>query len=122
MRRLVETPGSPTIARLNTKNCHSGAGKERREKICDHSCGYARPVCLAMAPSAAQDWPAKPIRLIVPYPAGGGTDVVARMVADRLSKLLNQPIFVENRGGANGAVGLQALKQSEPDGYTLGDR
>lgn len=77
-------------------------------------------LCLAMAPSAAQDWPAKPIRLIVPYPAGGGTDVVARMVADRLSKLLNQPIFVENRGGANGAVGLQALKQSEPDGYTLG--
>jgi len=53
-------------------------------------------------------------------PAGGGTDVVARMVADHLSKLLNQPIFVENRGGANGAVGLEALKQSDADGYTLG--
>src|SRR5579862_4725101 len=77
-------------------------------------------LCLAMAPSAAQDWPAKPIRLIVPFPAGGGTDVVARMVADHLSKLLGQPIFVENRGGANGAVGLAALKQSDPDGYTLG--
>jgi tripartite-type tricarboxylate transporter receptor subunit TctC len=75
---------------------------------------------LALAPSAAQDWPAKPIRLIVPYPAGGGTDFVARLVADHLSKLLNQPIFVENRGGANGAIGLQAIKQSEPDGYTLG--
>jgi tripartite-type tricarboxylate transporter receptor subunit TctC len=75
---------------------------------------------LALAPSAAQDWPAKPIRMIVPFPAGGGTDVVARMVADHLSKLLNQPIFVENRGGANGAVGLQALKQSDADGYTLG--
>jgi tripartite-type tricarboxylate transporter receptor subunit TctC len=71
------------------------------------------------APSLAQDWPAKPIRLIVPYPAGGGTDVVARMVADHLSKRLNQSIFVENRGGANGAVGLQALKQSDPDGYTI---
>jgi tripartite-type tricarboxylate transporter receptor subunit TctC len=73
----------------------------------------------AVAPSAAQDWPQKPIRLIVPFPAGGGTDVVARMAADHLSKLLNQPIFVENRGGANGGVGLQALKQSDPDGYTF---
>ena len=57
-------------------------------------------------PASAQTWPQKPIRLIVPFPAGGGTDFVARMVADHLSKLLNQPIFVENRGGANGAVGL----------------
>ena len=73
-----------------------------------------------MAPSAAQDWPSKPIRMIVPYPAGGGTDFVARLMADRLSKLLNQPIFVENRGGANGAIGLQAIKQSDPDGYTIG--
>jgi tripartite-type tricarboxylate transporter receptor subunit TctC len=76
-------------------------------------------VCVMPAPSLAQDWPQKPIRMIVPYPAGGGTDVVARMVADHLSKKLNQSIFVENRGGANGAVGLQALKQSEPDGYTI---
>ena len=74
----------------------------------------------ALAPALAQTWPQKPIRVIVPFPAGGGTDFVARMVADRLSKLLNQPIFVENRGGANGAVGLQVLKQSDPDGYTLG--
>ena len=76
-------------------------------------------LCFAPAPSVAQDWPQKPIRLIVPFPAGGGTDVVARMAADHLSKRLNQPIYVENRAGANGAVGLQALKQSDPDGYTL---
>jgi tripartite-type tricarboxylate transporter receptor subunit TctC len=76
-------------------------------------------VCFALAPSVAQNWPAKPIRMIVPFPAGGGTDFVARLVADRLSQRLNQPIYVENRGGANGAVGLQALKQSDPDGYTL---
>src|SRR6202163_433869 len=74
----------------------------------------------ALTPASAQTWPQNPIRVIVPFPAGGGTDVVARMVADHLSKLLNQPIFVENRGGANGAVGLAALKQSDPDGYTLG--
>ena len=77
-------------------------------------------LCFALAPALAQNWPQKPIRVIVPFPAGGGTDVVARMVADHLSKLLGQPIFVENRGGANGAVGLAALKQSDPDGYTLG--
>src|SRR3984957_10189832 len=77
-------------------------------------------LCSAPAPSLAQDWPQKPIRLIVPFPAGGGTDVVARMFADHLSRRLNQPIYVENRGGANGAVGLQALKQADPDGYTLG--
>ena len=77
-------------------------------------------VCATLAPAAAQDWPQKPIRMIVPFPAGGGTDFVGRLVADHLSKLLNQPIYVENRGGANGAVGLQALKQSDTDGYTLG--
>jgi tripartite-type tricarboxylate transporter receptor subunit TctC len=78
-------------------------------------------LCAAtLTPSLAQNWPQKPIRVIVPFPAGGGTDFVGRLVADRLSKVLNQPIFVENRGGANGAVGLQALKQSDPDGYTLG--
>ena len=67
-------------------------------------------LCALLTPTSAQNWPQKPIRMIVPFPAGGGTDFVARMVADYLSKLLNQPIFVENRGGANGAVGLQALK------------
>ena len=77
-------------------------------------------LCLAIAPAAAQDWPNRPIRMIVPYPAGGGTDEVARLVADRLSKFLGQTIFVENHGGANGAIGLQVLKQSDPDGYTIG--
>ena len=57
--------------------------------------------------------------MIVPYPAGGGTDVVARIVAKYLSERLKQTIIVENRGGANGQVGLQALKQSPPDGYTM---
>src|SRR5271154_5775462 len=76
--------------------------------------------CCALTPSFAQDWPQKPIRFIVPYPAGGGTDFVARLVADHLSKSLNQTIFVENRGGANGSIGLDALKQSDADCYTFG--
>jgi len=77
-------------------------------------------LALAAAPSAAQEWPQKTtIKMIVPYPAGGGTDVVARMVAKYLQERLHQTVVVENRGGANGQVGLQALKQSAPDGYTM---
>ena len=72
------------------------------------------------APASAQEWPTRgPIRLIVPYPAGGGTDVVARIVAKYLQERLHQTIIVDNRGGANGQIGLQALKQSAPDGYTI---
>src|SRR5665811_1245705 len=73
---------------------------------------------VTLASSVAQDWPQKPIKMIVPFPAGGGTDVVARIVARYLSERLGQTVFVENRGGANGAIGLQNLKQSAPDGYT----
>jgi tripartite-type tricarboxylate transporter receptor subunit TctC len=81
------------------------------------ACGLS---CVTLAPSLAQDWPAKQtIRMIVPFPAGGGTDVVARIVAKYLSERLHQTIVVENRGGANGQIGLMALKQSSPDGYTI---
>jgi tripartite-type tricarboxylate transporter receptor subunit TctC len=67
----------------------------------------------------AQDWPAKPVRFIVPYPPGGGTDVIARIVQNRLSEALGQPIVIENRGGAGGAVGTEAAAKSAPDGYTF---
>jgi tripartite-type tricarboxylate transporter receptor subunit TctC len=70
-------------------------------------------------PVMADEWPSKPIKMIVPFPAGGGLDFVARLVAQRLSTRLGHTVYVENRGGANGAIGLQALKQSEPDGYTI---
>src|SRR2546428_4236997 len=69
--------------------------------------------------AAAQTWPQKSIRMIVPFPAGGGTDFIARLAAKHLSDRLGQQVFVENRGGANGAIGLQALMQSDPDGYTI---
>jgi tripartite-type tricarboxylate transporter receptor subunit TctC len=72
------------------------------------------------APSLAQEWPTRgTIRMIVPYPAGGGTDVVARIVAKYLQERLHQTIIIDNRGGANGQIGLVALKQSAPDGYTM---
>lgn len=67
----------------------------------------------------AQAWPQKPVKMIVPFAAGGGTDYVARIAAQHLSKRLGQQVYVENRGGANGSIGLQALKQSDPDGYTI---
>jgi len=75
---------------------------------------------LTPAPSVAQNWPqGQTIRMIVPFPAGGGTDVVARIVARYLSVRLQQTIIIENRSGANGQIGLQTLKQSAPDGYTI---
>jgi len=67
----------------------------------------------------AQEWPVKPVRFIVPYPPGGGTDVIARIVQQRMSEGLRQPIVIENRGGAGGAVGTEAAAKAAPDGYTF---
>lgn len=64
-------------------------------------------------------WPQKSIRMIVPFAPGGGTDTIARHVAKHLSDRLGHQVYIENRGGANGIVGLQALLQSDPDGYTI---
>lgn len=73
----------------------------------------------ASAAATAQDWPAKPVRVIVPFPAGGATDLVARMVTQKLSENLGRQFFVENRGGAGGLVGSDVAAKSAPDGYTL---
>jgi tripartite-type tricarboxylate transporter receptor subunit TctC len=79
----------------------------------------AAVLLIATAVAGAQSWPQKPIRMIVPYPAGGGTDFIGRLAAKELTERLGQQVFVENRAGANGAIGLQALMQSDPDGYTI---
>ena len=71
------------------------------------------------APSLAADYPTNPIRVIVPYAAGGAADVVARITAKYLSDQLGQQIFIDNRGGAGGTVGTDAAARSAPDGYTL---
>ena len=67
----------------------------------------------------AQDWPTKPIRFVVPYPPGGGTDVMARILQNPLSEALGQQIVIENRGGAGGALGTEVVAKSAPDGYTF---
>jgi len=67
----------------------------------------------------AQDYPVKPIRMIVPYPPGGGTDVVARIVNEKLSQELGQSIVIDNKGGAGGSVGTEIASKAPPDGYTI---
>jgi tripartite-type tricarboxylate transporter receptor subunit TctC len=69
--------------------------------------------------ASAQEWPAKPVRFIVPYPPGGGTDVIARIVQPRLAEALGQSIVIENRGGAGGALGTAEAAKAAPDGYTF---
>jgi len=79
----------------------------------------AGTLTLLASRSARAEWPDRPIRLVVAYPPGGGTDIMARAVAQKLGEVLNQSIVVENRSGANGTVGTLAVAQARPDGYTL---
>lgn len=77
------------------------------------------PPALAPAPAHAQAYPNKPLRLIIPFPAGGPTDVFGRAYGLRLSNVIGQPVVVENRAGASGAIGAMEVKRAAPDGYTL---
>ena len=68
---------------------------------------------------SAADWPAKPIRLVVPYAPGGSSDTLGRMIAKHLSEAFKQPVVVDNRAGAGGMIGSQLVAKAAPDGYTL---
>jgi tripartite-type tricarboxylate transporter receptor subunit TctC len=74
---------------------------------------------LAWLPAAAQTWPSKPIRLIVPYTPAGGTDILGRMVGRRLADALGVPVVIENRPGSDGSIGTDVVAKAAPDGYTL---
>ena len=77
-------------------------------------------VFLALAlPAHAQDFPTKPIKLIVPFPPGGPNDIIARVVASKMQELIGQPVVIDNRGGAGGMIGTDAVAKAEPDGYTI---
>ena len=75
--------------------------------------------CILLGTAQAQDYPAKPVRILVPYGPGGATDIIARIVAQRLGESLGQSFVVENRPGANGNIALEAAAKAPPDGYTL---
>jgi tripartite-type tricarboxylate transporter receptor subunit TctC len=74
---------------------------------------------LAPALASAQDFPTKPIRLIVPFPAGGPNDIIARVIGQRMSELTKQPVVIDNRGGQGGVLGTDAVAKAAPDGYTI---
>ena len=82
---------------------------------------FSQPLLVAIAPVAAsaQDWPTRPLRIVVPFPAGGSADVQTRVIADELSKALGQPVVIENKPGAGGNIGASEAARAQPDGYTL---
>ena len=92
--------------------------------LCHIACSAALLLALSSI-AAAEDYPTRPVRLIVPFrllipfPPGGSNDVVGRLVASQLSERLGQQVFVDNRGGAGGVIGTEAAANAAPDGYSL---
>lgn len=77
-------------------------------------------VVLLPSLAVAQDFPSKPIKLIVPFPPGGPNDIIARAVGQRMAEILKQPVLIDNRGGQGGVIGTDMVAKSDPDGYTIG--
>ena len=91
-----------------------------RTKVCVRSLGLALALLLVANMSwAADPYPTRPIRWVVPWPAGGVADTQARIIADQLGKALGQQVMIDNRAGASGVIGADAVARSKPDGYTL---
>ncbi|MGC2081305.1 MAG: tripartite tricarboxylate transporter substrate-binding protein [Xanthobacteraceae bacterium] len=97
------------------------ADYERRKKIEMKLPLIVAMVALVIAapPAHAADWPNRPIHFIVPFPAGGSTDVAARLIGDYVSRSLGQPVVIEDKSGANGNIGTEYAAKSTPDGYTV---
>ncbi|HVZ54701.1 MAG TPA: tripartite tricarboxylate transporter substrate binding protein [Pseudolabrys sp.] len=83
-------------------------------------CIVAVALAALFGPASAQSWPERPIRWIVPYPPGGGTDIAARLIGEQLHQQLGQPVVVDNRPGGNTIIGTGLMARSAPDGYTIG--
>jgi len=96
-----------------------GIVKKPRRQFLQLAAGASALVALMPQIVRAQAYPSRPVRLIVPYPAGGGADTIARLVGSRLSEMWGQQLVVENRGGAGGNIASEAAARSAPDGYTI---
>src|SRR5882757_9768819 len=106
---MMASLGFSIVALLREKVMHS---KYLRQLL-------STSLLVLAAAAHAQDYPTRPIRLIVPFAPGGGNDTVARLVGDSLGKRLGQPVVIDNRPGAGGVVGAEAAAKAPPDGYTL---
>ncbi|MGH8649366.1 MAG: Bug family tripartite tricarboxylate transporter substrate binding protein, partial [Burkholderiales bacterium] len=89
-----------------------------RRRCRDRAARFDRP-STELRTGSGQAYPHKPIRLVIPYPPGGGSDTIGRPLAQKISEGLGQQVVVENRGGANGNIGMEAVARAAPDGYTL---
>jgi tripartite-type tricarboxylate transporter receptor subunit TctC len=97
--------------------------RKSRDEVCMKFLGVLiSGLSLLLLPTlaAAQDFPNKPIKLIVPFPAGGPNDIIARVVGQRMSEITKQPVIIDNRGGQGGVLGTDAVAKAPPDGYTIG--
>ena len=84
------------------------------------ACAVALSVAaVVLTPAVAQDYPNRPVKVIVGYAPGGGTDIFARLIADKLGRVLGQPVLVDNKAGANGIIGADQVAKSPADGYSL---
>lgn len=92
--------------------------KFRRRKFLHLTAGFVASAAVSRI-ARAQTYPTRPVRLIVPFPAGGATDAAARIIAESMSRALGQQVYVENKSGANGNLGIEAAAKSTPDGHTL---
>jgi tripartite-type tricarboxylate transporter receptor subunit TctC len=106
---------SPTFGKTVMTLIHTALNADRRRSL-----KLAAASTLALPGLARAAWPDRPIRLIVPSAAGGAPDVICRIVANELGRLLGQPIVIDNKPGASGNIGMQELARAAPDGYTLG--
>src|SRR5438132_7980820 len=90
---------------------------QRRVRLMLLACGL---VLLPLAGAHGQEYPSRTIRIIVPNPPGGASDISARLIGQKLSEIFRQPVVVENQAGASGSIGMNMLKRAAPDGYTIG--
>jgi len=120
--RPLTAKGSSMTQRDTGRNTEGMTGQtpNGRRRLLGAALGAAATGALGQ-PALAQSgaWPTRPVRMIVGYPAGGSTDIAARLLAERLGRVWNQPVVVENRAGAAGTIGADSVAKSAPDGYTL---